>query len=182
MRIKSIVVTMVVLLVAGIAHGQQTYLLNPGDKVLIEVWNEPDMQRDVLILPDGNISFPLAGQIPAAGTTTQQLQNTITERLSQYLSSPVVTISVTEMTGNSIYLIGQVNSPGVFVMSRPMTALQALSLSGGFTAFAQTKRIKIIRKSPDGEQVLRVNYDDLAGGNNLQTNHLLRSGDVLVVP
>lgn len=169
-------------LVFAPALGQEAYKLNPGDQVLIEVWNEPDLQRSVMIMPDGNMSFPLAGQVIAAGLTPQQLQDAITQRLSEYITSPVVTVSVEMMAGNTIYVIGQVNAPGAFVMNRDMTALQALSLSGGFTAFANTRNIRIIRSGPDGEQVLRVNYSALSDGNDLQTNHRLISGDVLVVP
>lgn len=167
---------------ASSALAQDSYLLNPGDQVLIEVWNEPDMQRSVVIMPDGNMSFPLAGQVKAAGLAPQQLQDAITERLGQYITSPVVTVSVELMTGNTIYVIGQVNTPGAFVMNRDMTALQALSLSGGFTAFADTKKIRIIRSGPSGDEVLRVNYAALSDGDDMTTNHRLVSGDVLVVP
>ena len=165
-----------------LAYAQGAYLLNPGDQIFIEVWNEPDMQRNVIILPDGNVSFPLAGQIKAAGLSLQELQDSIAEKLGQYINSPVVTVSIAEMAGNTIYVIGQVNAPGAFVMNRPMTALQALSLSGGFTAFADIKRIKIIRKSQGVDQVLRVNYSELSNGDGLESNYALQSGDVLVVP
>lgn len=169
-------------LVTSPVFAQDIYLLNSGDEVFIEVWNEPDMQRTAVIMPDGNLSFPLAGQVQAAGLTAQELQDSVTELLKEYISSPVVTVSITEMLGNTVYVIGQVNTPGAFVMNRPMTALQALSLSGGFTAFASTKQIKIIRGGPDGDQILGVNYSDLADGKNLESNHLLKSGDVIVVP
>ena len=165
-----------------LAYAQGEYLLNPGDQIFIEVWNEPDMQRNVIILPDGNVSFPLAGQIKAAGLNLQELQDSITEGLQQYINSPVVTVSMTEMAGNTVYVIGEVTAPGAFVMNRPMTALQALSLSGGFTAFADRKRIKIIRKSQGVDQVLRVNYSELSNGDGLESIYALQSGDVLVVP
>ena len=171
-----------VLLAAPASFAQDAYHLNPGDQVFIEVWNEEDMQREVVIMPDGNLSFPLAGQVRAAGLSAQQLQDGITEALSAYISSPVVTVSVTQMLGNTVYVIGQVNTPGVFVMNRPMTALQALSLSGGFTTFADTKRIKIIRGEPGNEQVFRVNYSELSAGDDLEHNRYLESGDVLIVP
>lgn len=162
--------------------GQEAYSLNAGDQVYIEVWNEPDMQRQAVIMPDGYLSFPLAGQVKAAGSNAQQLQDRISELLSQYIASPLVTVSVTNMAGNTVYVIGQVNAPGVFVMHRPMSALQALSLSGGFTAYADTKRINIIRRVGDEQTVLRVDYSDLRDGQDLETNHLLRSGDVIIVP
>ena len=169
-------------LLSSVSSAQNAYMLNPGDQVFIEVWNEPDMQRDVIINPDGNLSFPLAGQVKAAGLSAQQLQDSVTEKLKVYISNPVVTVSVTQMNGNTVYVIGQVNTPGEFVMTRNMTALQALSLSGGFTTFADTKNIKIIRKSPDGEISLEVNYSRLEGGDRLESNHILKSGDVLIVP
>lgn len=169
-------------LFASVGVAQETYYLNPGDRVFVEVWNEPDMQRDVIILPDGGLSFPLAGQVEAAGLTPQELQDALTERLSQYISTPVVTVSVVEMRGNTVFVIGQVNAPGSFIMNTPMTALQALSLSGGFTPFANTRSIRIIRKGENGNQVLRVNYSALRDGDNLESNHVLLSGDVLIVP
>lgn len=174
--------TALMLCIATSVSAQETYYLNPGDRVLLEVWNEPDLQREVIILPDGYISFPLAGQVEAAGLTAQQLQDSLAELLMQYISTPVVTVSILEMSGNSVYVIGQVNAPGAFVMNRPMTALQALSLSGGFTAFADTKQIKIIRERQGNSVVLRVNYADLSDGDGLESNHLLHSGDVIVVP
>ena len=178
----AVFVTVMFSLFASIGVAQDTYYLNPGDRVFVEVWNEPDMQRDVIILPDGNLSFPLAGQVKAAGLTPQELQDSITESLGQFISTPVVTVSVTEMRGNSVFVIGQVNAPGSYIMNGPMTALQALSLSGGFTTFANTRSIRIIRKGANGDEVLRVNYSALRDGNDLESNHVLISGDVLIVP
>ena len=178
----AVLLTVLFSLLASVVAAQDAYYLNPGDRVFIEVWNEPDMQRDVIILPDGSVSFPLAGQVKASGLTPQELQDSITERLGQYISTPVVTVSVSEMLGNAIFVIGQVNQPGAHIMNSPMTALQALSLSGGFTAFANTRSIRIIRKGENGDEVLRVNYSALRDGDNLETNHVLRSGDVLIVP
>lgn len=179
---SALVVVLLAVFVCPQLLAQDSYTINPGDRIAIEVWNEPDLQREVTILPDGTLSFPLVGLINAAGLSLQELQNSVANKLGGFITNPVVTVSITEMAGNTIFVIGQVNTPGAFVMTSPMTALQALSLSGGFTTFAETRRIKIIRNTENGQEVLRVNYSDLASGDKLETNHQLISGDVLVVP
>ncbi len=164
------------------AYAEDSYLLNPGDVLNISVWNEEALQHDVVILPDGMISFPLAGQLPAGGLTVEQLQTDIKEQLSEYLAEPVVTVSVTEAAGNAIYVMGKVVSPGSFAMTHQMDILQALSLAGGLTPYAKENSISVIRRQQAEQTQIDVRYADLKKGVNLNDNILLERGDIIVVP
>ncbi|MGH8605275.1 MAG: polysaccharide biosynthesis/export family protein, partial [Gammaproteobacteria bacterium] len=120
------------------------YRIGPEDTLEISVWREEDLQRQVLVRPDGKISFPLAGDIQAAGRTTEQVQQDISQRLQRYIPEPVVTVTVVTI-GGKIYVIGQVNNPGAYVIGRYVDVLQALTLAGGLTPFASENNIKVLR-------------------------------------
>jgi polysaccharide biosynthesis/export protein len=159
------------------------YHLQPGDMVTISVWKEHDLQAEVLVRPDGGLSFPLAGEIPAAGQTIDAVRNLIAERLKRYIPDPVVTVAIKTIGGNHIYVIGKVNRPGEFPFSRPVDVMQALSLAGGATPYAALNEIVILRRdNHGGQRVLRFRYADIARGKRLEQNVLLESGDTVVVP
>jgi polysaccharide export outer membrane protein len=160
----------------------QSYKVLPGDKLQISVWSEEDLQEEVLVRPDGAFSFPLCGDISARNRSVIELQEEITKRLSQYISDPVVTVSVAQVLGNKVYVIGQVTRPGAFVVNPQVDVLQALSMAGGTTPFASLNDIKILRRTGDRQQALRFRYDDVIKGRNLEQNVILQSGDVVVVP
>jgi len=159
----------------------QSYKLNAGDVLDISVWREDDLQRQVLVLPDGTISFPLAGQIEAAGRTTEEVQLTISDRLEKYIPGAVVTVSVLNVSGNKIYVIGAVNNPGEFQVTRSIDVMQALSLAGGLTAFAGEDSIRILRRENGADVSYPFYYSDVKDGENLGMNIQLKSGDVIVV-
>lgn len=159
------------------------YGIQPGDILEISVWKEPDLQREVLVRPDGGVSFPLAGDLVAKGRTVAELQAEVTMRLSRYIPDLVVTVTVQEIVGNKIYVIGQVNRPGEFVMNPRVDVLQALSMAGGLTAFASVNDMLVLRRGPDGSQrALEFRYGDVVKGRALEQNILLTGGDVVVVP
>ena len=159
-----------------------SYRLNPGDVLQITVWKEEGMQREVMVLPDGNISFPLAGHVKASGLSPEELQGLLFKRLKKYFADPVITVTVTQLTGNKIFVIGQVRSPGQFLANRPIDVMQALSLAGGLTTFADDA-IKILRRGQNGkQQAINFNYAETSKGRGLERNILLRAGDVVVVP
>ncbi len=164
------------------AYAEEAYRLNSGDILNISVWNEESLQHDVVILPDGMISFPLAGQLPAAGLTIDELEEDIKAELGEYLAEPVVTVSVTEAAGNAIYVLGKVIRPGTFAMTHEMNILQALSLAGGLTPYAKENRISVIRRQESEQVKIDVRYADLKRGVNLSDNVLLERGDIIVVP
>jgi polysaccharide export outer membrane protein len=158
------------------------YKLQPGDLVSIAVWKEPELTTDVLIRPDGGLSFPLAGDIAAAGTTVAQLASTIDQRLRDYIPKPVVTVALKQIGGNRIYVLGKVNRPGEFPFARPIDVMQALALAGGATTYAELNDIHILRRESDTQVAIPFRYGDVERGRGLPQNVLLQSGDTVVVP
>lgn len=171
---------------AGSVPGGE-YEIGPEDLLEISVWKEKDLQREVLVRPDGWLTFPLVGNIRAKGRTAQHLQEEITDRLRRYIPDPVVTVSVKKVAGYKIYVIGKVNKPGEFVVGRYVDVLQALTLAGGLTPFAAEDDIRVVRKEEreNGEikeTVLRFDYTEVKRGRRLEQNINLKTGDVVVVP
>ena len=164
------------------ASPDQSYQILPGDMLQISVWGEENLQAEVLVRPDGALSFPLCGDISARNQSVIELQEEITKRLTRYISDPVVTVSVAQVLGNKVYVIGQVSKPGVFVVNPQVDVLQALTMAGGATPFASLNDIKILRRTGDRQQALRFRYDDVIKGRNLEQNVVLHAGDVVVVP
>jgi len=159
------------------------YTVKPGDTLLISVWKEPDLQGPVLVRPDGAFSFPLAGQMDARNKTVTELQQELTIKLKKFISDPVVTVSVQDIKGNKVYVIGQVQKPGDFVVNPRVDVMQALSMAGGTTPFAALGDIMILRRNEAGQQqALPFKYTDVIHGKNLQQNVMLQAGDVVVVP
>lgn len=166
----------------GDAAATAGYEIGPEDRLAISVWGEEDLQRTVLVRPDGGISFPLAGDLQAAGKTPNELQQEITQRLQKYIPEPFVTVSVETVAGYKVYVLGQVNSPGEFPVGRYVDVLQALSLAGGLTPFASEDRITIRRRQNGREVVLPFSYSAASRGGDSAQNIILRSGDTVVVP
>jgi polysaccharide export outer membrane protein len=158
------------------------YEIGPEDLLDISVWKENDLQKEVLVRPDGWITFPLVGNIEAKGKTALQLQEEITQWLKQYIPNPVVSVSVKKVAGYKVFVIGRVNKPGDYVVGRYIDVLQALSLAGGLTPFAEEGNIKIVRKQNGKETILRFNYAEVKKGRRLEQNVTLQSGDVIIVP
>ena len=162
---------------------EYSYRLNPGDILDISVWKEEGMQRETLVLPDGMISFPLAGHLLAAGKTPLEVQTSLVERIKEFIPDPQITVTVLRTAGYKIYVVGQVNRPGEFPVSHRIDAMQALSLAGGLTAFGDENDIKILRRRADGRQEeISFDYSAVKRGQNLETNIQLQSGDIVVVP
>ncbi|HDY86341.1 hypothetical protein LCGC14_1175110 [marine sediment metagenome] len=168
--------------VSTVVNASERYLLNAGDVLDISVWNEEALQKQVVILPDGMIAFPLAGELMAQGKTVTELQAKLKENLSEYLSEPVVTVSVTNVSGNTVHVMGKVTQPGSFAMSQPLNVMQALSLSGGLSPYAEEDNIIVLRQNDGKEQVIPVHYSAIKKGKDLTSNVTLKSGDVIVIP
>lgn len=158
------------------------YRVQPGDVLSVSVWKEPDLQKPTLVRPDGSFSFPLVGEVNARGKSVADLNKILTERLARYISDPVVTVSVQEIKGNKVYVIGQVNKPGEFIVNPSVDVMQALSMAGGTTPFAALGDIIILRRTATGKTALPFHYNDVARGKKLEQNIDLQSGDVVVVP
>lgn len=158
------------------------YTVKPGDLLSVAVWKEPDLQGEVLVTPDGTFAFPLVGQVDARNKTVTDLHKFITERLKGYISDPVVTVSVKEIKGNKVYVIGQVNKPGEFIVNPSVDVMQALSMAGGTTPFASLANIMILRRGGGVQQSFKFDYTNVVKGRSLEQNIELQSGDVVVVP
>jgi polysaccharide export outer membrane protein len=159
------------------------YRIGAEDVLHISVWKEQDLDREVLVRPDGGISFPLAGNLQAAGKTTQELTTELTRRIQRYIPEAVVTVTVTKVSGYDIFVVGKVQNPGQFTIGRYVDVLQALTLAGGLTPFASSNNIKIQRRSKDGRVIVfPFQYSQVIKGNKLDQNIILQSGDTVVVP
>lgn len=171
------------LTVALAAAAQEAgYTVKPGDVLAISVWKEEALQGDVLVTPDGAFAFPLVGLVDAREKTVDDLQKILTERLVKYISDPVVTVAVREIRGNKVYVIGQVNKPGEFVVNPRVDVMQALAMAGGTTPFASLGNITVIRRTGAQQQALDFDFNAVAKGKDLKQNFELRSGDIVVVP
>jgi polysaccharide export outer membrane protein len=164
------------------ASQDSAYRINAGDTLEISVWKEEDLQREVLVRPDGAFSFPLAGELNAKDRTVADIRDELESRLSDYIPDLVITVAVTDVSGNRIFVIGQVNNPGAFVMNPVLDVMQALSLAGGMTPFASAKDIRILRREEGVQRAISFDFTDVSNGRRLSQNIVLKSGDVVVVP
>jgi Periplasmic protein involved in polysaccharide export len=158
------------------------YAIGPEDVLKISVWKEEELTQEVLVRPDGKISFPLAGDVQAAGRAPEQIQKDITQRLQRYIPDPAVTVTMVRVGGNKIYVIGEVKNPGAYVIGRYVDVVQALAEAGGLTSFAKENQIKIFRREGGKEIVLPFEYAAVKRGDKLEQNVILRGGDTVVVP
>jgi polysaccharide biosynthesis/export protein len=160
-----------------------TYIIHPDDVLDISVWNQPNLSfKGLPVRPDGKISLPLINDVQAAGLTAMQLGQSITQKLKSYVKDPLVTVVVTGVNSQRYYVLGEVGHAGVFPLLPGLTALQALSAAGGFSQFANTKKIYILRDVNGKEEKFPFNYKDVIRGKNLQENIFLKPGDEIVVP
>ena len=159
-----------------------SYLLGPGDILEISIWKEEGLQKQVLVKPDGGISFPLVGDVQAGGKTTGQLEQAIVAKLKRFIPDPVVSVSVMTINNNKIYVIGKVIRSGEFVATRYVDVMQALAMAGGLDPYASANNIKILRRVKGKEVVFPFEYKTVASGEQLHQNIILQSGDVVVVP
>ena len=158
------------------------YVIGPQDVLDVNVWKEPDMTRTVPVRPDGKITLPLINDVQAAGTTPQQLAATVTEKLRKYVNEPQVTVIVTQINSQRVFVVGEVLRAGAFPLLPGMTVLQALSSAGGFTTFANVKKIHVMRLVNGKHTELPFNYREVLNGDNPDQNITLQPGDTVVVP
>lgn len=158
------------------------YVIGGTDQITISVWKEPDFSLSIVVRPDGMISVPLLGDVKAAGLTPVQLSMVLTEKLRKYVTDPQVTIIVNQINSRVIYIVGEVNRAGTFPMLPNMTVLMALAGAGGFTQFANTKKIYVLRNENGVQKKYPFNYKEAIKGNRTEENILLKPGDTIVVP
>ncbi len=162
-----------------------SYLINAGDVLAVDVFNETNLSEEqVVVRPDGFISVPVVGEVKVGGKTVQAAQDAIAAELDQFLKDePNVVIQVIATQGSRVFVVGKVQRPGVFALTGQLDVIQALALAGGLNQFAAENRIKVLRRDENGEQATyKFRYSDIRDGEKLETNILLRSGDVVLVP
>ncbi len=157
------------------------YEISSGDALSIFVWREEELTRNITVMADGRISFPLIGSILAQGKTVTDLKDEITTELKKYIDAPEVTVIV-NASSNRIFTIGNLNAPGPQPLTGDMTVLQALSISGGFSQWADKKNIMIIRRQSGSEVQIKFNYIDFIDGKKIEQNILLQPNDTIIVP
>ena len=158
------------------------YRIGPEDILHISVWKEEDLDREVLVRPDGGISFPLAGDLQVSGRTPIEVQDEIRSRLQRYVPDAEVTVSIEKVSGYTIFVLGEVEEPGQFTLGRYVDVVQALTLSGGFTPYANKRGIQILRRQDGREVTYKFDFRSVSRGRNLDQNIILQSGDVVLVP
>ena len=159
-----------------------SYTLNPGDVLQVTVWKEDGLDREVLVLPDGSVTFPLAGSVRAQGLTPAQLEDQLKRQLASFIPDASLSVSVKAPLGHSVSVIGQVAKPGEFVLGHRTTVMQALAMAGGLTPYAGSGNIIILHREKDGETSRAFPYDDVVRGLSLADDIVLTPGDVIVVP
>lgn len=193
---KIFAVLLILPLIGAPALAQDNYKIKPGDVVRVEVLEDSSLNRDVIVLPDGRISFPLAGTVKAGGRSVEQVRGEVIEKLApNFATEPTVFVSVTQLgtpvasgttaskSTETIYFLGEVANPGAFEIESGTTMLQALASVGGFSKFAATKRIQLRRKDKSNkEQVYTVNYKAILQGKSSIGMTIMESGDVIIVP
>lgn len=158
----------------------EDYTIGPGDVLEISVWKEESLTKQISVLPDGKINYPLIGEVHAAGRTVAQLKKEIAERLVRFIPDPVLSVGVHQVNSLMVYVIGRVNHPGRFVLNGNINVLQALSMAGGLNSFANRGDIKIFRSLKDKSVIYSFDYDQVSAGRNLAQNIKLMRGDVVV--
>ncbi len=163
------------------AAEKSEYVIGPQDELDVSVWKEPDLSRKVPVRPDGKISLPLLNDVQAAGLTPTQLADSITEMLRKYVTQPQVTVIVTAMNSQRVFVLGEVNRPGAIHLLSDMTIIQAIASAGSFTQFANEKKIYVLRNEGGKQNRYPFNYKAAVRGDTTQ-NIILKPGDTIVVP
>lgn len=163
---------------------QESYRLGPGDVLDISVWGSEELTKQVIVLPDGSITFPLVGELPAEGKTVTQFKKGLAEKITEFVPDPDVSVSIMQVNSMMIYVIGKVNKPGHFPLNSRVTVLHALAMAGGLNTFANGEKIKIIRKiqAPQANLIVYFNYEEVTEDEKLEQNIMLERGDIVVVP
>ncbi|MCD4719606.1 MAG: polysaccharide biosynthesis/export family protein [Desulfobacula sp.] len=183
MKRKIVILTAAVFLFAAAVSAAYAgdYRIGPGDVLDISVWKNPDLTKQLAVLPDGMIHFPLVKELKVGGITVNELEKMLVDKLKKYVPEPDLSISVVQVNSMMIYVIGKVNHPGRFSINTNIDVMQALAVAGGLNPFAKEKEIVIFRKR-DGKTIsFNFNYEEASEGKNLAQNIMLVRGDVIVV-
>jgi polysaccharide biosynthesis/export protein len=171
----------------GLSVQPTEFLIGPEDVLVVTVWRNQDLSKEVIVRPDGKISLPLVGDVFAAGLTAQALSKQLADLLAEFMSTPNVSVQVKEINSYHVFVVGEVAKPGKIVLKSFTSVMQGISHAGGFTTFASRNNIHVLRmvKNAQGEAkqiMIPVPYQDIMSGKNLDANFILKAGDVIAVP
>jgi polysaccharide export outer membrane protein len=164
------------------ATADPNYMIGAQDVLDVDVWKETELTRSVPVRPDGKISLPLLNDVQAAGLTPAQLSEELTTAFKKFITNPQVTVIVTQINSQRVYILGEMTRPGAYPLLPGMTVLQALSSAGGFTPFASMKKIYVLRGEGSKQEKFPFNYKEVVKGKNAEQNIVLKAGDQIVVP
>lgn len=188
-RIMKVLTLLFVLLFFSVQPGiadesvpDEMYVIGHGDILQVLVWKDDALTRQVTVLPDGTFQFPLLGNIVAYGKTVNEIRADLEKRIEKYVPDPVISVEVMRPASMVIYVIGRVHRPGHVNLNQNINVLQALSMAGGLTPFAEGDEIKIFRKEAEEDTVFHFDYDEVLEGENPAQNIALKRGDIIVVP
>lgn len=180
------IMALVAILTLGCWSGNamaQSYKIAPSDVLEISIFGENALTKGQLVVrPDGKVSFPLLGDLQVAGLTTSEVRKEVESKARKYVPGAIATVVVTRLGSLQYYVVGKVAKPGMFNVSNPLTVLQALAMAGGLTPFAKQNQISIVRKDGTKEVRLRFSYAQVKNGEHLEQNIVLKRGDVVIVP
>ena len=159
-----------------------SYRLSPGDTLEIITWKEPDFSRDVVVRHDGFITFPMLDDILAAGLTPMELKQKIQSQLTNFVTDPVVTVTVKGHKAKKFYILGEINKTGEYELDKKLTVLQAFAIAGGFTEWASKKEILLLRRINGEDRIITINYKNIVKGVDLDQNIYVEPEDTIVVP
>ena len=167
---------------AEVAVDGDQYMIGPEDVLYIHVWKEDALTRTVPVRMDGKISLPLIQEVKAAGLTPLQLKEVLMRKFKEFIENPIVSVTVVEVNSYKVYVIGQVKNPGVQRLRSETTVTQIIVMSGGFTEWANQKKIVVVRKEDGREKRMKVNYKKIMDGKDLTTDVVLKAGDTVIIP
>ena len=165
-----------------VAADSNQYVIGAEDILYIHVWNEENMSRTVPVRMDGKITMPLLDEVQAAGLTPLQLKEVLIKRLKEFIETANISVTVTEANSFKVYVSGQVRTPGIYRLRSETSLVQIIVMAGGFTEWANQKKILILRKENGKEQRITVNYKKILEGDDPSSNIILKSGDTVIVP
>jgi len=159
-----------------------SYVIGPGDVLLIDIWKEPELSKQVSVRLDGHISLPLINDVEVAGLTCTKLRSQLMDKYKEYVDVPEISVTVVQSLSKKIYMLGKITRPGEYPLQKQMTIVQAVSLAGGLAQWADSSDVKLIRKINGVEKTFRVDYDAIVSGEDLSQNVLLQPDDTIFVP
>ena len=166
----------------GAAVDNDQYVIGAEDILYIHVWKEEALTRTIPVRMDGMISLPLIQEIKAAGLTPVQFKEVLTRKLKEFIENPIVSVTVMEANSYKVYVSGSVRNPGVYRIRSETTVTQIIPMAGGFTEWANPKKILILRKEDGREKRITVNYKKIVSGGGGSSNVILKAGDTILVP